>query len=173
MAFDKITDRNPFFKLSILLLRIVVNQVESDLQKWTLDLILRWTLSHPITYIVYLQRGRNWMAIRIKMENLSSLFCSNPDHKLAHFFIFAVKIRVILQKVNEMTLEICSCTLWIRIVKGSRHEYMNSITLGKFKDSIWAVVTEFSWTTHIIMSMVNFNRAIEINKNIALNLTIN
>ena len=86
---------------------------------------------------------------------------------------FSLEIRVILQKINEMTLEICSLTVWTRIVKETSHVNMNGITLGKFENSIWAVVTEFAWTTHIIMSMVNFMWPIHININVALTFTKN
>ena len=72
-----------------------------------------------------------------------------------------------------MTLEICSCTFWTRIEKGSRHVDMNSITLGKFEDSIWAILIPFSFTTKITVRMVNFLWPIHININVALTWTKN
>ena len=75
---------------------------------------------------------RNWMAWQNKNgqiwilasrpqipDSISSLFRPNSYNKLVHYnetygnkmlFIFALKIRVILQKVNKMALEICSST---------------------------------------------------------------
>ena len=176
-------------------MRIIVNQVKSDLQKWALDLIVPGALSSPITLHLHLQwesesdshenkNGQLWiLPSRPQIhEPISSSFRPNSYNKLVHYketygnkmlFIFSMKIRVILQKVNEMTLEICSSTFWIRIVKRTGHVNMNSITFGKFEDSIWAVVIVFAWTTQIIMSKINFIWSIHINICAAATRTIN
>ena len=88
-------------------------------------------------------------------------------------FIFSMKIRVFLQKVNEMTLEICSYPFWTRIVICSMHVNMNSIAFAKFEDTLRADMFIFVTTsTMIVKIMMNFLRSIDINIHIAIALTI-
>ena len=81
-------------------------------------------------------------------------------------FIFQLCIRSNLQKLNKVTLEICSITIWTRMVKVTIHFNMNSIAFGKFEDTLRADVFKIVTTSTIVaIIMMNFLRSIDINLN--------
>ena len=104
---------------------------------------------------------------------ITNLYTISRVLERKYFFNFAKKIRVILQKINKITLEICPVTFWIRIMKGSGHVNMNSIAFCKFEYTLRAGMFKFVNTSAIITKkMMNCLRSIDTNINIAIVLSL-